>query len=226
MRPEDLDLLSATGRPALTPDGRHAVVAVRPTRPRLRHLHRRAVAGARRRRTRPPADQRAPRHRARDQPGRATRGLPAGRQGGRAPAARHRDSRAASRCALTDHPLGAGAAAWSPDGRRLAYVARVPEPGRYGTEDADGHKPDSDAEAPRLITEPAYRIDDLGFTRDRRAHLFVLDVPEESAVPGEEPPDAPGDPAPAHRRRHRRRGAGVEPGRFEPGVRLRAARHP
>ncbi len=28
MRPEHLDLLSATGRPALTPDGRHVVVAV------------------------------------------------------------------------------------------------------------------------------------------------------------------------------------------------------
>ena len=43
--------------------------------------------------------------------------------------------------ALTDQPLGAGAPVWSPDGARLAWTARVPEPGRYGTEDADGRAP-------------------------------------------------------------------------------------
>ena len=78
---------------------------------------------------------------------------------------------------LTDHPLGAGAPSWRPDGSRLAYAARVPEPGRYGTEDADGRRPEPDAEAPRLISQPSYRLDDLGFTRDRRKHLFVLEVP-------------------------------------------------
>ncbi len=78
---------------------------------------------------------------------------------------------------LTDHPLGAGAPSWSPDGSRLAYAARVPEPGRYGTEGADGRKPGPDAEPPRLISQPSYRLDDVGFTRDRRKHLFVLEVP-------------------------------------------------
>src|SRR3712207_1641458 len=29
---------------------------------------------------------------------------------------------------LTDNPLGVDSPAWSPDSRRLAYVARVPEP--------------------------------------------------------------------------------------------------
>ena len=75
---------------------------------------------------------------------------------------------------LTDHPLGAGAPVWSPDSTRIAYVARVPEEGRYGT--AEGVGPD--AEAPRLVTTFAYRTDGLGYTRDRRPHVFVLEVPD------------------------------------------------
>jgi dipeptidyl aminopeptidase/acylaminoacyl peptidase len=71
---------------------------------------------------------------------------------------------------LTDAPLGASSPAFSPDGTRLAYVARVPDEGRYL---ADGSP---SAEAPRLITELRYRADDVGFVRDRPRHLFVLDV--------------------------------------------------
>lgn len=81
---------------------------------------------------------------------------------------------------LTDAPLGVSDLRWSPDGRRLVYVARVPDEGRYV---ADG---DPSAEAPRLITEFQYRHDGLGFTRDRRNHLFLLDVPAQP-VPGELP---------------------------------------
>ncbi|OMQ13772.1 hypothetical protein A7K94_0221220, partial [Modestobacter sp. VKM Ac-2676] len=36
---------------------------------------------------------------------------------------------------LTDHHLGAGVPVWSPDSRRLAYTARVPQAGRYGTDE-------------------------------------------------------------------------------------------
>jgi dipeptidyl aminopeptidase/acylaminoacyl peptidase len=79
---------------------------------------------------------------------------------------------------LTDAPLGVSDARWSPDGRRLVYVARVPDDGRYV---ADG---DPSAEAPRLITEYQYRHDGIGFTRDRRNHLFVVDVPAQ-LLPGE-----------------------------------------
>lgn len=69
---------------------------------------------------------------------------------------------------LTDLPLGAGAPVWSPDSTRLAFVARVPEPGRYGTTD-DG----PESEAPRRITRLDYRVDDIGFLLDRRPRLHV-----------------------------------------------------
>jgi dipeptidyl aminopeptidase/acylaminoacyl peptidase len=75
---------------------------------------------------------------------------------------------------LTDHPLGAGPAAWAPDSSRLAYAARVPQPGRYGTgKDAFGEKLEPAAEAPRRITRLSYRVDDVGFTYDRPRQLFV-----------------------------------------------------
>ena len=77
---------------------------------------------------------------------------------------------------LTRHPLGAGDVAWSPDSRRLAYVARVPEPGRYGTE------PDvpPEKEPPRRIKSRKFHLDGVGYTRDRRPHVFVVDVEAQS----------------------------------------------
>lgn len=92
---------------------------------------------------------------------------------------------------LTDQPLGAGPPEWSPDGHRLAWSARVPEPGRYGTENADGAKSEPAAEPPRLVTELAYRDDGIGYTRDRRQHLFVLDVPDLFVGPGDDGPVTP-----------------------------------
>ncbi|KQS56813.1 peptidase S9 [Geodermatophilus sp. Leaf369] len=84
---------------------------------------------------------------------------------------------------LTDHPLGAGAPVWSPDSRHIAYTCRVPAEGRYGT--ADGV--DAAAEPPRLITTLKYRADDLGFTTDRRQHVFVLDLPQDGDDDAVEP---------------------------------------
>jgi dipeptidyl aminopeptidase/acylaminoacyl peptidase len=69
------------------------------------------------------------------------------------------------------HPLGAGAPRWSPDSTRLAYTARVPEKGRYGTEDGRG----PEKEPPRRITTLHFRRDDIGFLIDRQPHVFVLD---------------------------------------------------
>lgn len=73
---------------------------------------------------------------------------------------------------LTADPLGAGAPVWSPDSRQIAYVTRVPEPGRYGTDEKI--KPDN--EPPRRITTLQYRRDGTGFLTDRRQHIFVIDA--------------------------------------------------
>lgn len=73
---------------------------------------------------------------------------------------------------LTDHPLGVSAPVWSPDATRLAYLARVPEPGRYGTDD----QVPPEAEPPRRITSFRYRLDDLGFLIDRRSHVWTVDI--------------------------------------------------
>lgn len=190
MRPDDLDLLRSCGRPALAPDGRTAVVAV--TGPDL----------------------------ASDSYGGQLWVVPTdGRPGRRLTTGHHDRSPAVSpdgcrvaflRSApgevpqlhltrldggepvrLTDHPLGAGAPVWSPDGTHVAYAARVPEPGRYGTADDEGRTPTPDAEPARLVSEPSYRRDDLGFTRDRRQHLFVLAVPPVAETPGEMLPVLP-----------------------------------
>jgi dipeptidyl aminopeptidase/acylaminoacyl peptidase len=83
---------------------------------------------------------------------------------------------------VTDLPLGAGAPVWAPDSRRIAFTARVPEPGRYGAEGQDG-KPDASAEAPRWITRLEYRFDDSGYLADRPSQLFVVDTGDGVAVP-------------------------------------------
>ncbi|MFI6307995.1 S9 family peptidase [Amycolatopsis thailandensis] len=77
---------------------------------------------------------------------------------------------------ITDLPLGAGVPVWAPDSRRIAFVARVPEQGRYGTENADGETPEPGEEAPRHITNLFYRVDDTGFLNDRPQRLFVVDA--------------------------------------------------
>ncbi|HEX6934051.1 MAG TPA: S9 family peptidase [Streptosporangiaceae bacterium] len=75
---------------------------------------------------------------------------------------------------VTEHPLGAGAPVWSPDSSRIAYVARVPDHGRYAGR--------AEAEPPRRITTLQYREDNLGFFVDRRSHVFVVDPFAEPAA--------------------------------------------
>jgi dipeptidyl aminopeptidase/acylaminoacyl peptidase len=82
---------------------------------------------------------------------------------------------------LCEHPLGVEAIAWSPDSTRIAYVARVPEPGRYGTK--DGVPPSK--EPPRRVTTLKFRLDDVGFTLDRRPHVFVVDALAERPEPAQ-----------------------------------------
>lgn len=84
---------------------------------------------------------------------------------------------------LTDHPLGVSAPVPSPDSTRVAYTARVPERGRYGTVDGVG----PGAEAPRHITTFRYRLDGAGFLLDKPQHVFVLELPS-SADPVDDVP--------------------------------------
>lgn len=192
MLPEHLDLLHAVGRPSLTPDGTRVVVAVSHPDHDADRTHGElwvisVESASARRLTNGPRDS-AP---AVSPDGRRVAFLRAGDSG---PPQLHvvaLDGGEPS--ALTDQPLGAGPAAWSPDSERLAWSARVPEPGRYGTADADDRTWEPDAEAPRLVSEFDYRTDNLGYTRDRRRHLFVADVPAEPVSPGESAPTAPID---------------------------------
>ncbi len=84
---------------------------------------------------------------------------------------------------VTDARLGVCEFALSDDGSRLAFCARVPEPGRYGTLEGVG----PDAEDPRLIDTLQFQFNGTGYTGDQRCHLFVVDVPD----PHGEPPVRP-----------------------------------
>ncbi|MDD7962862.1 alpha/beta hydrolase family protein [Microbacterium thalli] len=80
---------------------------------------------------------------------------------------------------VTDAPLGVSSFAWDPSGRRIAFTARVPEAGRYGT--VDGLTPE--AESPRRITGIRWHANGIGYILDRPAHVFVVDVPDLGAEP-------------------------------------------
>src|SRR3954454_12972534 len=173
MRPTDLSLLRVPGVPTVSPDGRTAVVAVSrldldadeyrsrlwtvptdgsaPARP-LTHGHRDSAPVF-------SPDGRWLAYLSAEPKGRPQLHVLATAGG----TARRR----------TNDRLGAGVPVWSPDSRRLAYTARVPEPGRYGTDEDVS----PEAEAPRLITPLKYRADHVGFTADRRSHVFVVDLP-------------------------------------------------
>ena len=83
----------------------------------------------------------------------------------------------------TDAPLGVDQFAWSPDGTTIAFLARVPETGRYGS--VEGLEPT--AEAPRRITGVRWHANGLGYIGDRPAHIFVIAAPQPDSEPFYEP---------------------------------------
>ena len=73
---------------------------------------------------------------------------------------------------LTDLPLGALPASWSPDGTKLLFGARVlaePPPA-----DPDAKK--RWEQRPRHVTKAQYKADGQGYTFDARTHLFIVDL--------------------------------------------------
>ncbi|MGC5168861.1 S9 family peptidase [Luteimicrobium sp. DT211] len=193
MRPTDIETFTQVGALTVDPDGSRAVVAVSyaslaadATVGQLWELPLgdEAGPGGARRLTRGRRDL-APRFSPDGRLLAFLRAVPGGK-----PQVHVVDARGGEPLAVTDQPLGVSDLAWSPDSARIAFVAAVPEPGRYGTVDGLG----PDAEPARRITTVRYSGNGRGYTIDKRSHVFVVDVPDVAGEPSYEPaPDVPAE---------------------------------
>jgi len=77
---------------------------------------------------------------------------------------------------LTDLPLGAMPASWSPDSKRLLFAARVPNT----PPPTDGDAKKRWEQRPRHVTRAQYKADGQGYIFDSRAHLFVYDLTDDT----------------------------------------------
>ena len=67
---------------------------------------------------------------------------------------------------LTELKEDVGEAAWSPDGTRIVFSARVPD---EAYEEEDEKK-----RAPRRFKRLQFKLDSVGWTGDRRRHIYVV----------------------------------------------------
>ena len=185
MRAEDIEKLLSVGRPEIAPDGSFAVFAV--SRPDL--AANRAVGqvwrvdlpgGTPRRLTRGTAD---------SGPRLSPDGSRIAFLRGDAKSKAQIfvvDAAGGEPVQATDAPLGVSEISWAPDGTALAFTARIPEAGRYGS--VEGL--DAAAEAPRHITAIRWHANGLGYLADRPSALFALEAPTTDAEPFYEPAPA------------------------------------
>jgi len=177
MRPVDIETLISVGRPTLSSDGGFAVFAT--SRPDLAadrgvgQLWRVELPEGRPRRLTRGVSDRSPRLSPDDSTIAFLRADDRGRAQVFVVAATGGEP-----VQVTDQAGGVTDLAWSPDGGRLAFAARVPEPGRYGT--VEGR--DAAAEPPRRITGIRWHANGLGYL-DRPTHLFVVAAPSTDAEP-------------------------------------------
>jgi dipeptidyl aminopeptidase/acylaminoacyl peptidase len=69
---------------------------------------------------------------------------------------------------LTDGKEDVESIAWSPDSQRIAFARRVRD---------DAYEEEDDRRrAPRRFTRISYKLDSVGWTGDRRKHVFVVDL--------------------------------------------------
>lgn len=109
---------------------------------------------------------------------------------------------------VTDHPLGVRGALEFSDSA-LAYLAQVPEEGRYGTDPEVG----PGKEPPRHITDFTYRRDGRGFYLDRPAHVFTIASADLAVLD-----DPLGDPPTAEAERPALAGSGLTPQQLTSGT--------
>ena len=206
MRAQDIEKLVSVGRPEIAPDGSFAVFAT--SRPDL--AANRAVGQLWRvdlpgRHAAPPH----PRHRRRLSAAVARRlphRVPARRREGQAAAASSSTPAGGEPVQATDASLGVEEFAWSPDGATIAFTARVPEKGRYGT--VEGL--DAAAEAPAAHHRHPLARQRARLPRPTGPRTCSSSTrPQPDAEPFYEPAAAvrPDDETPPKKTARRRRGA-------------------